>query len=61
MFVSLKCNVLPANIESMNPMQKYTHIIELFDWTRKMLAFMFLFPTNSIISSETFSTPKLWK
>ena len=37
---------LHATIKSMNPMQKYPHIIELFAWTRKMLAFMFLFPIN---------------
>ena len=35
----------------MNPMQNYTHIMELFSCTRKMLAFMFLFPINYLISS----------
>ena len=45
----------------MNPMQKYPHIIELFACTQKMLAFMFLFPTNYLISSGTCSTPKLLK
>ena len=30
----------------MNPVQKYLHITELFAGTQKMLAFMFLFPTN---------------
>ena len=45
----------------MNPMQKYPHITELFACTRKMLAFMFLFPINSLISSGTCSTPKLSK
>ena len=30
-------NFLPASIKSMNPMQKYLHIIELFTCTRKML------------------------
>ena len=53
--------VLPASIKSMNRMQKYPHIIELFDCTRKMFALMFLFPINSLISSETCSTPKLSK
>ena len=43
----------------MNPMQKYPHITESFACTRKMLAFMFLFATNSLISSGTCSTPKL--
>ena len=43
--------VLPASIKSMNPMQKYPHIIELFAGTRKMLDLMFLIPINSLISS----------
>ena len=46
-------NFLPASIKSMNPMQKYSHIIELFDSTLNMLAFMFLFPINSLISLGT--------
>ena len=52
---------LPTNIKSMNPMQKYPHIIELFDCTGKMLTFMLLFPINSLISSEKCSTAKLLK
>ena len=52
---------LSASIKSMNPVQKYPHIIESFDCTRKMLAFIFLFPINSLISSGTCSTPKLLK
>ena len=52
---------LPASIKSMNPMQKQPHITETFSYTRKMLAFMFLFPTNSLISSGTCSTPKISK
>ena len=52
---------LPASIKSMNPMQKYPHITELFACMRKMLAIMFLFPANSLISSGTCSTPKLSK
>ena len=52
---------LSASIKSMNPMQKYPHIIELFVCTRKILGIMFLFPTNSLISSGTCSTPKLLK
>ena len=50
---------LLASIKSVNPMQKYPNITELFACTRKMLAIMFLFPTSSLISSETCSTPKL--
>ena len=52
---------LPASIKSLNPIQKYPHITELFACTRKMLTIMFLFPTNSLISSGTCSTPKLSK
>ena len=37
-------NFLPANVKSINPMQKYPHITESFAYTRKMLAFMILFP-----------------
>ena len=54
-------NFLPASIKSMNPLEKYPHITELLACTRKMLAIMFLFPTNSFISSGTCSTPKLSK
>ena len=35
----------------MNPIQKHPNITELFACNRKMLAIMFLFPTNSLISS----------
>ena len=45
----------------MNPMQKYPQVIELLACTLKILAFMFLFPTNYLISPGTFSTPKLSK
>ena len=48
---------LPASIKSMNLMKEYPHIIESFACTRKILAIMFLFPINSLISSETCSTP----
>ena len=37
-------------------MQKYPHIIELFSCTRKIFAFMFLLPINSLISSGIYST-----
>ena len=52
---------LPDNIKSMNPMQKYPHITELFACTRKMLAIMFFVSINSLISSGICSTPKLLK
>ena len=52
-------NFLSASMKSVNSMQKYPHIIELFDCTLKMLTFMFLFPMNSLISSGTRSTIKL--
>ena len=52
---------LPDSIKSMNPMQKYLHITELFACTRKMLVIIFLILTNSLISSGTCSTPKLSK
>ena len=52
---------LPIRMKSMNPMQKYLHIIELSACTLNILAFMFLFPINSSISSGTCSTPKLSK
>ena len=38
----------------MNPIQKHPNITELFACNRKMLAIMFLFPTNSLISSVLF-------
>ena len=37
---------LPASIKSIKLMQKYSHITKLFACTRKMFAFMFLFPMN---------------
>ena len=60
MFVK-SVNFLPTSIISMNQMQKYPHITEFFACTWKMLAIMFLFPTNSLISLGTCSTPKLSK
>ena len=52
-------NSLPSSIKSINPMQKYPHITESFASTRKMLAIMFLLPTNPLISSRACSKPKL--
>ena len=54
-------NFLPASIKSMNPIQKYPYITELFACTWKISATMFLFLTNSLISSGTSSTPELSK
>ena len=45
----------------MIPVKKYPHIIELFSFTGKMLAFKLLCPMNFLISSGTCSTPKLSK
>ena len=45
----------------MSSMQKYQNIIELLAFTLKIFVFMFSFPTNSLIYSGTFSTPKLSK
>ena len=50
---------LPASIKSINPMQKYPHITELFVLEKCLL--LFLFPTNYLISLGTCSTPKLSK
>ena len=52
MFLKL-VKFLAVSIKSMNPIQKYPNIAELFACTRKMLAIMFLFPTNLLISSGT--------
>ena len=60
MFVK-SVSVLPASTKSMNPIQRYPHITELFACTWKMLAIMFLLPTIFLISSGTCSTPKLSK
>ena len=42
MFVK-SISFLPESIKSMNPMQKYPHITELFACTQKMLDFMVFF------------------
>ena len=51
---------LPASIKSMNPMQKI-HVTESFPCTQKILAIMFLFLTNSLVSLGTCPKPKLSK
>ena len=53
--------ILPASIKAMNPLQKYPRITELIACTRKILAIMFLLPTNSLVSSGTFSGTCLHK
>ena len=60
MFVK-SVSFLPASITSMSSMQKYPYTTKLFAYSRKILATMFLFPKNSLISSGTCSTPKLSK
>ena len=55
----VKSVFFPASIKSMNLMQKYRHTTELFACTRKILAVMFLFPTNSLIYSGTCSTVQI--
>ena len=45
----------------MNAMQKYTHIIDLFDCNLNMFIFMFLCPIDFKISLGTYSTLKLSK
>ena len=54
-------NFLFESIKSMNFMEKYPYIIELFDCILNMFIFMFLFPMNSLISSGMCSTTKLSK
>ena len=56
----------PANIKSINPVQKYPHIIESNACVLKIFVIMFLFGKagdkgrliNSLISLAIFSTPK---
>ena len=52
---------LPASLKSMNPIQKYPHVVELLDCTPKMLALMFLFSINSLTSLGRCLTPKLFQ
>ena len=50
--------VFPASIKSINPIQKYPHIIESYACILKIFVFMFLLPINVLISFGIFSTPK---
>ena len=49
--------VFPASIKSINPIQKYPHIIEWYACILKIFL-MFLLLINAIISLGTCSTPK---
>ena len=59
-FVNL-VKVFPASIKSINPIQKYLHIIESYACILKIFVFMFLLPINVLISFGICSTPKLSK
>ena len=50
--------VFPASIKSINPIQKYPHIIESYACILKIFVFMFLLPINVLISFGICSTPK---
>ena len=50
--------LFPVNIKSMNPMQKYPHIIELSACILNMFVLMVLCSVNLLISLGTCSTPK---
>ena len=56
-FVNL-FKVFPPSIKSINPLQKYPHIIELYTCVLKIFVFMFLLPINVQISFGICSTPK---
>ena len=56
-FVNL-VKVFPASIKSINPIQKYLHIIESYNCILKIFVFMFLLPVNVLISFGICSTPK---
>ena len=53
--------VFPLNIKPINPIQKYPHITESYACILKMSVLMFSLLTNSLISFEICSTPKLSK
>ena len=50
--------VFPASIKSINPTQKYPHIIRSYACILKMFVFMFLLLINVLISFVICSTPK---
>ena len=53
--------VFLANIKSINPIQKYLHIIESYAYILKTFVFMFLLPIDFKIYFGICSTPKLSK
>ena len=54
--------LLPLSIKSINPIQKYPHITESYDYILKIFAIMFLLLlVKFLISFGMFSTPKLSK
>ena len=50
--------VFSASIKSINPIQKYPHIIESYACILKIFVFMFLLPINVLISFGICSTLK---
>ena len=50
--------VFPASIKSINPIQKYPHIIESYACILKIFVVMFLLLINTLTSFEICSTPK---
>ena len=53
--------VFPASIKSINPIQKYPHIIESYACILKIFVSMFLLPIIVLISFGIYSTLKLSK
>ena len=53
--------VFPLDIKSINPIQKYPHITELYACILKMFISMFLLLIKALISLGICSTPKLSK
>ena len=51
-------NFLSANIKSINPIQKYPHIIESYDCILKIFVIMFLLLINALISLGVCSVPR---
>ena len=53
-------NFLPLNMKSINPIQKYPHIIESCAWILVIFV-IFLSPMNFLNAFGICLTPKLWK
>ena len=58
---SVNCEVLPANIKSINPIQKYPHITESYACILKIYVTTIDLSINILISFAICSTPKLSK